>query len=151
MNINTCTLCGPSSGTFTVGNGNISEYTGSVILDGNSYFLPDSPLPELLKRFSVFARRPVHVTSGHRTQAHQDALRRRNPRATRSSPHTHNHAADIQILGLTKRQTANLAYKSGLFRRTNYYTDGGDVHVDLQANEPGRPYSSFFIDWVFKY
>lgn len=88
----------------------------------------------------------VEVSSGYRSQAQQDSLKRAgNPRAATTSQHTVGDAADISVLGMTKPALAGAAVASGKFERVNIYLKGGDVHVDMKDAGAG---TTLYEGWV---
>ena len=104
---------------------------------------------QLLKLSKREGGRTVNVYRGLEDPSDAADLVGNNPRAVRHSQHAYGDAADISISGYTAKQTANAAYRSGLFNRINIYTDSGLIHVDLLTRYGMG--SSFYINWRHQY
>src|SRR5262249_54867248 len=88
--------------------------------------------------------RMVMVSSGIRTPEEQARLRLTTPRAATSSTHVLTKtAADFSIEGLSKYQAADLAFRSGLFKRVSVYNDIIQIHVDMGPGRPGLWYNNW--------
>jgi uncharacterized protein YcbK (DUF882 family) len=75
-----------------------------------------------------FGGRPILVTSGYRTQATNERLRRQGVDAARNSVHLRGRAVDIQVPGVEPRSMANLGLLLGLGGVGIYPTF---VHLDV--------------------
>lgn len=83
-------------------------------------------------------RKSVRITSGFRSKAVNDELRRRGRNASRTSQHMTGEAADIVVAGLTPRQVAGEIVRSGVpFDQVIWY-DGGWVHVSYTETRANR-------------
>ncbi|MEM6354082.1 MAG: D-Ala-D-Ala carboxypeptidase family metallohydrolase [Pseudomonadota bacterium] len=96
--------------------------------------------------------RQLTVTSGHRTQEHQDSIRARGDpdRVTvaKISNHTHGHAADISVEGMSDAEIGEMvgALADAGFVGFGYYPESGHVHADMRESVPstfGRGGSSW--------
>lgn len=101
-------------------------------------------LADLRDGCGVPADRPIHVTSGYRSEATNVALAGRNPHVADNSYHLRGQAADIHIPGVEPRRIAD---EAAALRRGGYalYPHSGHVHVDTgpfrtwKPRDGGRP------------
>ena len=82
-----------------------------------------------------FDGRPILVTSGYRTQATNERLRRRGIDAARNSFHLRGRAVDIQLRGVEPRSMARLGLLLGLGGVGVYPTF---VHLDIGPRRTWR-------------
>ena len=81
---------------------------------------------------------PIKVTSGYRSKAVNDELRKRGKNASRTSQHMEGEAADIVVPGFSPKQVATALVKAGIpFDQVIWY-DGGWVHVSYTAKRANR-------------
>ncbi len=77
-------------------------------------------------------REPLVITSGYRTKATNDKLRRRNRWAAKNSLHIPGMAADLKIKGASSRQLVKVA-KSLNMGGVGSYSGSSFIHVDTGA------------------
>ena len=81
---------------------------------------------------------PIKVTSGYRSKAVNDELRKRGKNASKTSQHMVGEAADIVVPGFSPKRVATAIVTSGApFDQVIWY-DGGWVHVSYTAKRANR-------------
>jgi len=125
LNVYSCTKDG---GTRLSENFTVREF---ACTDGSDPVFIDSELVTLLQNIRSHFGRPVQISSGFRTAAHNKAVG-----GAAYSQHCYGRAADIHIAGVSTEQLASYAETllpaSGGIGR---YPAKGFVHVDVRRNK----------------
>lgn len=81
---------------------------------------------------------PIKVTSGYRSKAVNDELRKRGKNASKTSQHMVGEAADIVVPGFTPKQVATEIVRAGISFDQVIWYEGGWVHVSWTAKRANR-------------
>lgn len=119
-----------------------NQFGPKPVHDGVDLSGADPMAMQALTQAATYLGRDIPITSGYRSQAKQDGIRRRGDpnRVTvaKKSYHTDGKAFDIPIKGMSDDEVANMAdaFAAVGFTGFGYYGSQGHLHVDMRSAVP---------------